>query len=171
VALMRHVLEAYRRSLGGEHPNVAASATSLAYWLIDLREYAEAAGLVEESLAILGKSLGNEHPQVASTLTVKADLMLATGKYEAARDVATEAQRILLGSLPEDHWQVAAARNAAGAALAGLGDFEAAERLLLGSLAGLAGSPIPDLEARGRQRVYQLYRAWGRPEQAARYRS
>jgi tetratricopeptide (TPR) repeat protein len=171
VSLMRHVLESRRRSLGSEHPDVAAAAASLAQWLIDLREYEAASRLVEESIAIREKVLGKEHPQTTGSLLVKSDLMLATGRPEEARNLAIEARRILRLSLPEDSWQVARAVNNEGAALTRLGDFAAAEQLLLKSLPALSVASLPGLEARGRQRLAELYAAWGRPADAARYRS
>jgi len=170
IALMRRVLESRRRSIGAEHPDVAGAAANLALWLTDSGDYDEAARLVDESLAIREKALGAEHPQVAGSLTVKANLLLATGRYEEAVAVAVEAQRILRAALPEDHWQVAAAVNVEGAARARQGDFEAAEKLLLTSQQGLAMSALPGLEDRGRQRLAELYTAWGRPAEAARYR-
>jgi tetratricopeptide (TPR) repeat protein len=167
--MLRQSLEMNRRELGADHPNVAANAASLAYWLIDAGAYAEAGQLLEESLAIRHKVLGENHPQVASTLTVKANLLLATRHYEAARQAASEARRILSLSLPKEHWQVAMAMNVEGAALAGLGDYQNAEPLLLGSLERLSGSPIPNLDQVGRERLAKLYTAWGRPEQASKY--
>ena len=170
VSLMRHVLGSRRRSLGADHPDVAAAAASLAHWLIDLRDYDEASRLVEESIAIREKALGKEHPQTTGSLLVKSDLMLATGRPEEARSLAIEAQRILRISLPEDSWQVARAVNNEGAALAKLGDFAAAERLLLKSLPALSVASIPGLDTRGNQRLVELYMAWGRPAEAAKYR-
>jgi len=81
-----------------------------------------------------------------------------------------EARRILKLSMPDDSWQAAAARNVEGTALAKLGEYARAEPLLLGSLAPLADAPIPGLEDRARARVHDLYVAWGRPAEAARYR-
>ena len=169
IEMLREALGMRRRTLGPAHPDVAAAASSLAYWLTETGQYDEAERLLNESLAIRRTALGPEHPQVAGTLTVQANLLLARHHYEEARAVAVEAQRILKLSLPDDSWQVAAALNTEGAALTKLGDFARAEPLLLGSLAGLEGSPIPDLPARGRRRLHDLYIAWRRPDEAAKY--
>ncbi len=61
------------------------------------------------------------------------------------------------------------AKNVQGAALTGLGRYAEAEKLLLASLPALAGSPIADLPERGRERLAELYTAWGKPEEAAKY--
>jgi tetratricopeptide (TPR) repeat protein len=169
IRLMRRVLESRLRSLGAEHPDVAGAAANLALWLTDAGQFDEARTLVEESIAVRTRALGAEHPQVAGSLTVKANLMLATGRYAEAIGIAREAERILRIALPADHWQVAAAVNVEGAARTRLGEFEAAEKLLLASLEGLAGSALPGIEARGRQRLVELYTAWGKPEEAAKY--
>jgi hypothetical protein len=102
-------------------------------------------------------------------MTIYANLLLARRDYAGARDAANEARRILVAGLGPTHWQVAMAANVEGAALTGLRDYAAAEPLLVDSLPHLAGSPIPDLQARGRERLARLYAAWGRPAEAARY--
>jgi hypothetical protein len=71
--------------------------------------------------------------------------------------------------MPDDSWQVAAAMNTAGAALAKLGKYTDAERLLLASRDGLVKAPIPDLHEKGRARLVELYRAWGKPAEAEKY--
>ena len=64
---------------------------------------------------------------------------------------------------------MAMASNVHGAALAGLGKYAEAEKLLLGSLKGLDGAPIPRLADKGRQRLAALYTSWGKPELAEPY--
>jgi serine/threonine-protein kinase len=170
IDMLREALDMRRRTLGPAHPDVAAAGASLAYWLTDAGRYDEAQGLVEESLAIRRKALGAEHPQVATTLTVQANLLLAQRRYEEARATAAEAVRIVKLSLPDDTWQAAAARNVEGAALTNIGQYARAEQLLLGSLAPLVDAPIPGLQDRGRARLHDLYVAWGRPVEAAKFR-
>ncbi len=167
---LRESLDMSRRELGPDHPEVGGRASSLAYWLTEEGKYDEAGLLVDEALAIRRKALGPEHPQVGGTLTVKANLMLATQRYEDARALAAEAHRILSASMPADSWQVAAAMNVEGAAQVALGHFEQAEPLLVDSLAALGRAPIPGLETRGKQRLVELYEAWGKPEQARKAR-
>jgi hypothetical protein len=103
-------------------------------------------------------------------MTVKAHLLLARRQFAEARDLAVEAQRILAPNLPKDSWPVAFAMNTQGAALAQLGDYAAAERLLLESRGPLGGAPIPGLADKGRARLADLYTAWGKPDEAYKYR-
>ena len=169
IDLLRQSLEMSRRVLGPEHPDLAARAITLAYWLVDAGQFAEAALLVDEGLAIRRKVLGLEHPSVAGALTVKANLLIATGHFGEARDMASEAERIIALSLPKDSWQMAAAMNTRGAALTKLGQYSEAEPLLLESRDRLGQSPIPNLAERGRERLVDLYTAWGKKDEARKY--
>ena len=171
IAMLSKAVDMRRELLGPEHPDIAGGDTSLAYWLTSTGDYADAGMLLDEALAIRRKALGAEHPRVGATLATQANLFVAEGRYQDALDTANEAIRILRINLPDDHWQVAMAKNVEGAALAGLGRYAQAEKLLLQSLPSLAGSPIHDLPARGRARLAELYAAWGKPEESAKYAS
>jgi tetratricopeptide (TPR) repeat protein len=169
IQMLRESVEMRRRLLGPEHPDVAGGDTSLAYWLTSTGDYAEAERLLEEALAIRRKALGDEHPRVGATLATQANLFVAERRYDHALAASTEALRILRLNLPETHWQVAMTKNVQGAALMGLHRYAEAEKLLLESLPSLAGSPIHDLPRTGRARLAELYAAWGRPEESAKY--
>jgi tetratricopeptide (TPR) repeat protein len=171
IDLLRATLTLRRDVLGAKHPDVAGDAASLAYWLIDAGSLDEAAGLVDESLAIRRQQLGERHPSVATTLAVKASLLLAQRHYRAAADAASEAEDILSSTQDASQWRMAMAMNAHGAALAGLGQFQAGEKLLRDSLPGLEGAPISGLTEKGRERLRQLYQAWGKPDQAEQHAS
>ncbi|MBT8110190.1 MAG: toll/interleukin-1 receptor domain-containing protein [Gammaproteobacteria bacterium] len=167
---LRQTLEMRRSVFGVEHPATASTMTSLGFWLIDTGSYAESEKLLRESLAVRKQVLGEGHPQTAGTLAVLANLMIATGRFEEALQTARDARRILEQSVPDDHWLLAAATNVEGSALAGIGDYAQAEPLMLASLAGLEQAPIPNLAEEGRMRLADMYVAWGRPEEAAKYR-
>ena len=169
IRMMRDSIEMSRRELGPGHPDVAGTGTSLAYWLIAAGEYDEAASLLDEALAIRRKALPADHPQIASTLTVQATLFVARRQFAEALEVSGESLRILEPKLPADHWLIAMAKNVQGAALTGLRRYSEAEKLLLASLPALVGAPIADLPERGRARLVELYSAWGKPEEAAKY--
>ena len=92
------------------------------------------------------------------------------GKAIAERMAEHGAKVVISSRKLEPCEQVAAALNTEGAALAKLGAYADAEPLLVASLPGLENSPIPGLPDVGRKRLRELYLAWGRPEEAARYR-
>ena len=85
--------------------------------------------------------------------------------------MARESRQILKDSVPDDNWLVAYARSVEGAALARLGEFAEAEPLLLGSRAGLANAPIPNLPGKADRWLKDLYIAWGKPEKAEQLRA
>ena len=160
-----------RRELGPDHPEVGGRASSLAYWLTEEGKYDEAGLLVDEALAIRRKALGpgasagrrHAHRQGQPDA---GDRSVTTMRVRSPpKRVASSA-----ASMPADSWQVAAAMNAEGAAQVALGRFEQAEPLLVDSLAALGRAPIPGLETRGKQRLVELYEAWGKPEQARKAR-
>ena len=100
---------------------------------------------------------------------MQANLLVARRQFAEALEASSEALRILAPKLPDDHWLIAMAKNVQGAALTGLRRYPEAEKLLLASLPALVGSPIADLPQRGRARLAELYSAWGKPEEAAKY--
>jgi tetratricopeptide (TPR) repeat protein len=165
----RASLQMQRELLGNEHPDVAGGAASLAYWLVDTRDLDEAERLVNESLSTRRKMLGPDHPSVATTLAVRANVLLARGRFQEAVADAVEAERILAPKYDASKWQMAMAMNVHGAALAGLRRYPEAEKLLLDSLQGLAGAPMPGAAEKGRSRLAALYSSWAKPEQAGQY--
>ena len=72
-----------------------------------------------------------------------------------------------------DHWRTANAASAEGAALAGLGQYAAAETLLLDSYAKLGedSGALPIVVADTTRRLADLYSAWGKSDEAARYQA
>ena len=102
-------------------------------------------------------------------MTVLADLLVATDRPSEGLFYAREAHAVLEDTMPEGHWRTAAAMYAEGSALLALGEFEHAESLLLNSQPGLEQAPIPDLSDKGRQRLAELYLAWGKPDKAAEF--
>lgn len=169
IELRRASLQMSRDLLGSDHPDVASGAASLAYWLIDADKLDEAEQLIKESLASRLKQFGPDNPAVASTLTVRANLHLARREFRQAVQDASEAERILAVTVGALHWQMSMANNVHGAALSGLGKYDEAEELLLGSLKGLEGAPIPRLADKGRQRLVTLYSSWGKTALVERY--
>jgi tetratricopeptide (TPR) repeat protein len=169
IVQMRAALGMDREVLGTDHPDVASSALNLASWLTEEQKYEEAELLLAEAERIRRGVYGNEHPLVANTLVVKANLMLARGRFDDALALAETARDTLLMSVPNDHWSVAAAESAAGAALAGLGSYADAEPLLLRSLGPLGQAPIPGTVEQNKERLTNLYTAWGKPEKAKQY--
>jgi serine/threonine-protein kinase len=75
--------------------------------------------------------------------------------------------------LPEGHWQVAEAQSLLGACLTARQEYEDAEEHLLHSVDVLRASrgPADEHTRTAIRRLGELYEAWGRPQEAAKYRA
>ena len=129
--------------------------------------------LLHESVAMRKEIFGGEHTQVAVGMTALAQLYLATGRIEEAENLSRTARQVLTTLLSEDHWRTSWAASVEGSSLAHLQQFEIAEEMLLNSHAALkqgpgAGSRIVYIEITVGY-LADLYRDWGKPEQAAQY--
>lgn len=169
--LSRESLDMYRRALGDEHPSVAQGMNNLAMWIAEAGDYATAEPMLREALALRIGLLGEDHVDVAGSLTLLADVLVHTGRYEEARALAERARLICTHALSEHHWRTAGAASVEGAALTGLRQYRTAETLLLQSLDILNADDgaLPVFVADTRQRLADLYRLWGKPDEAARY--
>ena len=161
----------YRRLFPGSHPDVATGLTNVGRWLTERGDYDAAESMVLESLAIRRELLGDAHPRVAVSLTALARLYLLTGRVAEAESTSRDARLLLTDALSAEHWRSAWAGSIEGASLTKLGKFSKAEPLLLQShkiIVADAGARPVHVES-SRQYLADLYQAWGRPEEAARY--
>jgi hypothetical protein len=127
-------------------------------------------------LDLLRKTLGAGHP---STLTVQTFLgqdLVRQKKYGEGETVLRECLRLREKTLP-DEWCTFCARSLLGKALVGQKQYADAEPLLLAGYESMdrRRPQIPRTADRapieGAERLVQLYEAWGRPEQARRWRA
>jgi CHAT domain-containing protein len=93
--------------LGPDHPEVAASATNLAYVLSRSGDDEAARPLYQRALGIWEKSLGADHPKVATALVNLARLYLKTGNYQDAGPLLARALAIQEKGLGSEHPDVA----------------------------------------------------------------
>ncbi len=172
--LYRRALAIRRKLLGDMHPNVATSMHYLG-WLVHCEDrYAEAEELYREALAIRRATLPETHPDIARTLGLLGRVLVDSGRPAAAEPVLRECLRFDREALSEGKWQSAAAiESVLGGCLTALGRYAEAEQLLLSS--------YPAVEQRhgkkhtrtlgALQRIADLYEAWGKPDEAARFRA
>jgi serine/threonine-protein kinase len=100
-------------------------------------------------------------------------LLLRTGDAEQAELLLRRCVELRGQLLPKRHWQIAEAQSLLGACLATQQKYEQAEELLLQSLDILQqsrGAADPHTKTT-RRRLADLYEAWARPQEAAKYRS
>lgn len=172
--LSRYALEVYQHSYdGAEHPDIAMAQNNLALWLMETGAYDEAEILLRDALEMRRRLLGDDHPDIAGSMTLLADLLVATKQFDEAYSYAAQARQISSGANTENHWRTAIAASAEGAALTGMQKYAEAETLLLKSRDVLRADEgaLPIFVEATDQRLASLYEDWGRPDEAAKYRS
>jgi Tfp pilus assembly protein PilF len=133
--LAERSLSILEKSLGGDHPDVAASLNNLANLYKDQGRLAEAEPLYEQSLAIREGSLGDDHPQVAGSLNNLANLYRNQGRLAEAEPLYKRSLAALEKSLGADHPDVATALNNLAILYRNQGRLAEAEPLYKRSLA------------------------------------
>ena len=167
----RRALAVYRSAYSGDHLEVAYGLQNLAGWLVEQGDYTEARPMLEEALAMNQRLLPSDHPDIAITQSGLAVLELKTGRPEEALPRAAAAREALAAAYGPEHWRTAWAQALPGAALAALGRFAEAEPLLVSAHEVLSqGTGARDTQVQSStQYLVELYEAWDRPEDAARY--
>ena len=138
---------------------------------------------LEAALAIARPALGSDHQLIAIYTLNLAAVHLARGEAQTAEPLIREGLRIRFLApqmvpnrrriLPADDWSIAAIRSLLGAALTRLARYSEAEEVLLESKRDLDATSSPprrDVDATT-TRLIALYGAWGKHDEAARYRA
>jgi tetratricopeptide (TPR) repeat protein len=115
------------KTLGTEHPGVAATLVNLANALTGMGRHEEARMQYDRALPILEHALGPRHPWVGSTLVNLGILLFHQGRYAEAQAMHARASGILEDALGPAHPHVAMARTSLGNALAHQGRYEDAQ--------------------------------------------
>jgi serine/threonine-protein kinase len=165
--LHREALAIDEKTLGDGHPTVAIDRNNLASVLAEKGRPAEAEPLYRSALAINHKVLGEHHPGVAVNMTHIAEVLLAQGKPGEAVSLLTAVLAFPTEMLPADHRARTGAKSLLGACLTTQKRYAEAESALLEAF---TAQSAPGRGSRGsaktRQRILDLYRAWGRPAAA-----
>jgi hypothetical protein len=113
------------------------------------------------------------HPGTASTLAWLGKLLVARGDPQGAEPLLREALASRQAAFPPDDWRVAEAGSLLGGGLVALGRYAEAEPLVVEGYRTLKQKRGAAYR-RSRQalgRVVELYDAWGRSAEAARWRA
>jgi serine/threonine-protein kinase len=182
-SMFRTAMDIHRKALGESHPLVAVTLNSLSRVLRDQGRLDEAEAALQEALTIARGALGNDHQLVAIYSVNLGSIQLARGAPQAAESSIREGLRIRRLSpqmvpnrrriLPEDDWSIGAIQSLLGAALIPLKRYGEAETALLEARRSLDTlSPPPQREIQKTvTRLVDLYTAWGKQDEAARYRA
>jgi serine/threonine protein kinase/Tfp pilus assembly protein PilF len=179
----RHAMDVHRKALGENHPLVAVTLNSLSRVLREEGRYDEAADALQSALNIARPTLGPDHQLIAIYTINLGSIQLARGDPKSAEALIREGLRIRRLSpqtvpnrrriRPDDDWTIGATESLLGASLTALSRFSEAEAVLLDARRDLEALSPPrrtDVQATI-VRLVDLYSAWGKPAQAARYRS
>jgi serine/threonine-protein kinase len=135
--------------------------------------YAESLSKVTETLKIYRETFGTHYDNYPTALIINGLILAKTGQPQEGEKILREAVKIRTESLPKEHYWVALATSALGECLTIQKRYNEAEPLLLNSYEGLKISQGPDNPRTtiALQRLINLYEAWNKPDQAARYRA
>jgi tetratricopeptide (TPR) repeat protein len=174
--LLAQAVELARRTLGPEHPVTLVAMENLA--LLDERQGkpGEAEKLYTQVLAVWRRAPNPEHPQVVLALTLLGRNLVQQKKFAEAEPLLREALKICEGKQPQK-WARFWCQALLGASLAGQKHYAEAEPLLRAGYEGLkARQPVIPVPHRtwlteAVEGLVQLYDAWGKPDEAARWRA
>jgi tetratricopeptide (TPR) repeat protein len=119
-------LEATRRALGDQHPDVANVIDSTGQTLIQLGRYDEAIAAFERALVIRERALGPAHPLVAAIYEHISHAYEDKGDFQGALEYAQRSIAIKEPAMGPDHPLVASPLVDEANALDGLGRFDEA---------------------------------------------
>jgi eukaryotic-like serine/threonine-protein kinase len=163
---------ALRRRLysDGPNPKVASTLNNIGFLLQARGDLADAEKHYREALSIADQTLGRDHPIRGIYLRNLASVLVSEGKAAEAEPRAREALAIFQVKSPAP-WRVPDAESVLGGCLAALGRFPEAEPLLVKSYPALQHDKGEGAKhaPEARQRIVDLYTAWGKPERLAAY--
>ncbi|XP_047660418.1 kinesin light chain 4 isoform X2 [Tachysurus fulvidraco] len=111
VPLCKQALDDLERTVGHDHPDVAAMLNILAYVYRHQSNFKEASRLLYDAVTIRERTLGEEHPSVAATLNNLAVLNGKMGKFKEAEPLCKRALELREKVLGSEHPDVAKQLN------------------------------------------------------------
>ncbi|PYQ59153.1 MAG: hypothetical protein DMF53_19250, partial [Acidobacteria bacterium] len=169
-ALYREALAMRRKLYDNQGTKVAQSLGNLAFVLLAEGRPAEAEPFAREALAL---KLPNDFYRAVFLRHLAASLA-GQGRGREAEPLAREALAIFRFSKSESsRWRTPDAESVLGSCLAAQGRYAEAEPLLLDTYLVLKADRGEGAHyaPAARQRIVDLYMAWGRPDRAAAYRN
>jgi tetratricopeptide (TPR) repeat protein len=161
-----------RELLRPDHPDIAASLSYLGVVLVHLGEPEAAERVLREAVEIRRKVLGDRHPSTAISLLNLAWTVQELGRHEEALALFDEAIRIADVAVGDGDVLPIILRINRARCLVAMGRFEEAEPILLDGYERVVAMLGPEHRRAGATRGYivDMYEAWGRPDDADRWR-
>jgi serine/threonine protein kinase/tetratricopeptide (TPR) repeat protein len=173
--LQERALQLQQTGLGAEHPSTQLAMKNLAAIYLAVGKLDQAELLFRDLLAVRRRTNGPASLATAEVMASLGRTLLLRQKFVEAEPVLREALVVRAEQAPDD-WGTGNTRSLLGGALLGQQKYAEAEPLLVQGYERIkrqeARLPV---EARPRltealERLVQLYDAWGKPDQAARWR-
>ena len=176
IALFEATLKTCESKLGPDHYVTLWDRGFLATAYEALNRWAEAEGLLRETLARRRKTEKPDSPLVAGDLAQLGRNLLMQSRWTEAEPLLRESLAICEKALADD-WKRYDAMSLLGGSLAGQGRYAEAEPMVVTGYKGMkereSRITVPD-QFRLREaavRVVRLYEAWGKPEQATEWKA
>ncbi len=165
--MVREALAIRLRAYGPDHTDVASVLDLLGRIRFAQGDHWQAERHFQRALEILRQRLTSDHADLVWSERNLGLLLLAEGDLVAARAILTRVFEVLSRDKPPGHWRIAATKSDLGALLVEEGRFEEAESCLLEGYRDLREVRGDHAYTRAsRQRIAELYDAWGHPERS-----
>jgi serine/threonine protein kinase/tetratricopeptide (TPR) repeat protein len=170
--LQRETIAVLDRAGGERHPRALNARVALGRILRHEGRLEEAEAVCREAILGLREVLPAAHPDFGTALEELADSLAASQRHEDALPILREAHEAFATAHGPDSPATLVVRSKLGATLAALSRFDEAMSHLIGAAKGLesAATAKPWQHRDAVARVVAMFEAWGRPEEAARWR-
>ncbi|MBL0937776.1 MAG: protein kinase [Gemmatimonadaceae bacterium] len=170
-AIYREVIGMRERLLGAEHPNLAMSMLNFGDHLRRRGRYLESTQWTRRVIALRGRTLEPTHTALGAAMMHLGVALSRMDSASVGERWVREALAVRTAALPAGHWILSSTRSSLGEVLTQGGKYQEAESLLLPAEKQLSAElphelePVQDVW----RRLVELYRAWGRPAEAAKW--
>ncbi|UCF66367.1 MAG: serine/threonine protein kinase [Acidobacteriota bacterium] len=173
IALRRTVVSRAKNTLGERHAATLSYMNNLAQSLRHDGRLEEAEPIYRRVIALRRETIGAEAQDTLVVVSNLGLLLLQRGAAGEALPLFREALEGFRKTLPPEHWMLGVALLNLGRCESALKDYAAAERTLSDAhdLLAKALGPTHGRTLQIRAALAELYDAWGKPEQAEKWRA
>lgn len=172
-ALYNDALAVQRRIYGDEHPEIADTLRNLAALCQASGKPDRAAQHYREALSIFSRLIGDDHPETAFTKARLGQTLFVLGQPGESERLLEEALATIRQGLGPRHGYTAYVAGLLGTCRAKQGRYPDAEPLLIEAVNGVrhAFGPKHPRTSELQGTLIDMYKTWGKPEEAARWAS
>jgi eukaryotic-like serine/threonine-protein kinase len=169
--LLETTLEARTRILGPDHPSTMATMQNLSKEYADLKRLDDGLAMIDGAIAGRTRVLGEFHPHTLTSIMIRGQMLHRAGRVAEGEVALAQLTPIAASKLGESDSLVVEIRCYHSRCLRDLKRWDDAQSELLALRELLIASATPDDPRIKRVNAYLvgLYKAWGKPDQAAEY--